>query len=331
MSEINDKTGRGLSLLSGGLDSQLAICVLREQGLHVEAVVFQSPFFKIEAAKKAAHDIGVKLHIVPFTSDIISLVKNPPHGFGGNLNPCIDCHALMIKRAGEMMVEMGFDFVATGEVLNQRPMSQRREAMGIVEQSSEFEGRLVRPLCALLLEPTQPEIDGVIDRSRLLKLSGRGRKPQFELAKKYSLKSYPSPAGGCLLTESGFCRRLGDMRDNAGLDNERLVWMLLYGRHFRLPGGSKLIVGRDSRDNAALKKSRHSEDVMIHTVNIPGPTALLPLGGTDSDIDLAASICAGYGDYGDKKEVVVSLCLGDTVEERTVPVINRDSIREYML
>ncbi len=331
MSETASRPGRGLSLLSGGLDSQLAICVLRDQGLHIEAVVFQSPFFKIEAALKAADDLKVELHVLPFARDILELVKHPPHGFGGNLNPCIDCHALMIKRAGEMMSAMGYDFVATGEVLNQRPMSQRREALGIVAQCSELEGRLIRPLSALLLEPTTPELEGIVDRTRLLSLNGRSRKPQLELARRFSLKSYPSPAGGCLLTESGFCRRLADMRDNDSLDNERLIWMLLYGRHFRLPGGAKCIVGRDNQDNSSLKKVRQLEDVLIHTVNIPGPTVLLPQGGSADDIALAASICASYGDHGLHQEALVAIHLGEHVEERSVPVIDRDQFIQMLL
>ncbi|MDD2600127.1 MAG: tRNA 4-thiouridine(8) synthase ThiI [Kiritimatiellae bacterium] len=331
MSEKAAKVGRGLSLLSGGLDSQLAICILREQGLHMEAVVFKSPFFKIESAKSAALDMGVKLHVVSFTRDILELIKDPPHGFGGNLNPCIDCHALMIKRAGEMMRSMGFDFVATGEVLNQRPMSQRRVALEIVAQSSELGDRLVRPLSALLLEPTQPELDGIIDRSQLLRLNGRGRRPQMELAKKFGLKSYPSPSGGCLLTESGFCRRLNDMRNRGALDDERLVWMLLYGRHLALPGGGKCIVGRDNRDNAALKQARQLEDVMIHTVNIPGPTVLLPLGGTPADIELAASICASYGDHGGAHEVMVRIHQGEHTLEQSAPVVNRELFKEMIL
>ena len=195
--------GRGLCLLSGGLDSQLSICVLRDQGLHVEAVVFASPFFKIEAAKRASENLKVPLQVVSFTQDILELVNHPPHGFGGGLNPCIDCHALMIRRAGELMVEKGFDFVATGEVLNQRPMSQNRRSLGIVEADSALNGRLLRPLSALLLEPTVPELEGKVDRTRLLGLNGRTRKPQMELAKKFGLVEYPSPAGGCLLTEKG--------------------------------------------------------------------------------------------------------------------------------
>ncbi len=326
-----ERHGRGLCLLSGGLDSRLAICVLREQGLHVEAVVFASPFFNSTVANHAAEQLGVKLLVVPFTSDILGLVKHPPHGFGGALNPCIDCHARMIRRAGELMVEKGFDFVATGEVLNQRPMSQNRHSLGIVEKDAALGGRLLRPLSALLLEPTLPETEGVVDRTRLLGLNGRSRKPQMELAKKYGLKDYPSPAGGCLLTEKGFCRKLADVRDHEGFDHERLVWLLLYGRHFRLPGGAKCMVGRDSRDNAALKKSQMKDDVLLYTVNVPGPTALIPCGAGEEDIALAAGICASYGDHGTRTEVTVRIVHGDSLEERVVAPLAKDRFLEWML
>jgi len=323
--------GRGLCLLSGGLDSQLAICVLREQGLHVEAVVFASPFFKITAAKQAAENLQVTLHVVPFTRDIIELVLHPPHGFGGALNPCIDCHARMIRRAGELMAEKAFDFVATGEVLNQRPMSQNRRSLGIVEHDAALGGRLLRPLSALLLDPTLPEAEGIVDRSRLLGLNGRTRKPQMELASRYGLKEYPSPAGGCLLTEKGFCRKLADMRDNEGLDEERLVWLLLYGRHFRLPGGGKCVAGRDARDNAALKRSRCGQDVLLHTVNVPGPTVLIPGGANDEDIARAAGLCAAYGDHGAKGEVVVRILRGETSEDRSVTPLPKEQFQVWML
>ena len=327
----NNNKAKGLSLFSGGLDSILAVCVLRDQGVHVEGVVFKSPFFKIESALRSAEAIDLKLHVVDFTTDILGLVKNPPHGFGGNLNPCIDCHALMLKRAGEMMVEMGHDFVASGEVLNQRPMSQRRQALGIVEKSSGLAGRVLRPLSALHLEPTIPEQEGLIDRDRLLNLQGRSRKPQFELARKFGVKNYPSPAGGCLLTEKGFCSRLADMMSHEGLERERLAWMLLTGRHLRLPDGSKCVVGRNSRDNASLKKQRRDEDTLLHTVNIPGPTALMPLGCTEEDLKLAASICASYGDHRDLKEVVVRVHRNGASEEITVPVIPRDDFKDFIL
>ncbi len=322
--------GRGLCLLSGGLDSQLAICLLREQGVHVEAVVFASPFFKISAAKRAAENLKVKLHIVTFTQDILELVKHPPHGFGGALNPCIDCHARMIKRAGELMSELGFDFVATGEVLNQRPMSQNRRSLGIVENDAALGGRLLRPLSALLLEPTWPETEGLVDRSRLLSLNGRSRKPQMELAAQYGMKEYPSPAGGCLLTEKGFCRKLADLRDHEGLGEERLVWLLLHGRHFRLPGGAKCVAGRDARDNAALKKSQGKGDMLLYTVNVPGPTLLLPCGASEEDLALAAGICAAYGDHGERTAVLVRIVRGDGAEERQVTPLPKERFLGWM-
>lgn len=325
------RVGRGLCLLSGGLDSQLAICVLRAQGLHVEAVVFASPFFKITAAKQAAERLGVTLHIVDFACDILGLVKHPPHGFGGALNPCIDCHALMIRRAGELMAEKGFDFVATGEVLNQRPMSQNRRSLAIVEKDADLGGRLLRPLSALLLEPTVPEQEGLVDRERLLGLNGRSRKPQMALAETYGLKEYPSPAGGCLLTEKGFCRKLADLKGHEGLDDECLVRLLLHGRHFRLPGGAKCIAGRDSRDNGFLKEHRRPGDLVLHTVNVPGPTVLIPRGAGGEDAALAAGICAAYGDHGARKEVTVRFVGDGEAEERAVAPLAKELFSGWML
>jgi hypothetical protein len=322
---------RALSLLSGGLDSQLSICVLRDQGIHVEAVVFSSPFFKIEAAKKAAAKLGVKLHIVPFIKDIVSLVESPRHGFGGAMNPCIDCHARMIQRAGELRKEMGFDFVSTGEVLNQRPMSQTRRSLDTVARDAGLNGLLLRPLCARLLEPTVPEMDGRVDRSRLLDLNGRSRKPQMELAKKFGMTEYPSPAGGCLLTEKGFCRKLADLKSHEGLKDDRLIWLLLYGRHFRLPGGSKCIVGRDVRDNEAIKKLFKDGDSLVHTVNVPGPTGLLPQATSQEDILIAATICAAYGDRGTRSEVIVKVQSPGGTKEISVPPCPKERLQAWML
>ena len=321
------KVGRGYVLL----DSQLAVCVLREQGLWIEGVVFASPFFKIDAAKRAAVQLHIPLHIVDFTQDILELVKGPKHGFGSAMNPCIDCHGRMIRRAGEMMRENGFDFVATGEVMSQRPMSQNRQSLGIVAKDADLGGRLLRPLCAQLLEPTLPEQEGVVDRSRLLGLNGRGRKPQMELAAKYGLTEYPSPAGGCLLTEKGFSRRLADVKGHEGLDDVRLINLLLHGRHFRLPGGAKCIAGRDSRDNQALKNVRQPADVLIHTVNVPGPTLLLPGGASPDDVTLACGICAQYGDHGERAEVVVRIVCGDAAIERPVAPLPKEAFSEYLI
>ncbi|MBR4523703.1 MAG: tRNA 4-thiouridine(8) synthase ThiI [Kiritimatiellae bacterium] len=286
---------RGLSLLSGGLDSQLAVRVLERAGAYVEGVTFSTPFFDCAAAKKAASALGVKLHVVDFTADEIELVKAPPHGFGGAMNPCIDCHATMIRRAGEMMAAFGFDFVATGEVMGQRPMSQNKQALGVVEKSSGLKGRLVRPLSAKLLEPTIPEQEGLLDREALLDISGRQRERQIKLAAELGIVDYPSPAGGCKLTEEGFGRKLKDLRDHEGLDNRELVELLLVARRFRLPGGAGVILGRDQHENAILKDKSHL-GVLVAPVNCPGPTAIVTAAGelASSDLELAKALVAAY-------------------------------------
>ena len=314
------KNARGLSLMSGGLDSQLAVCVLRDAGAEVEGVTFETPFFTSAAARKAAAALGVKLHVIDFTDDEIALVKNPPHGFGGAMNPCIDCHATMIRRAGELMAQLGYDFVATGEVLNQRPMSQNRQSLGVVERASGLVGRLVRPLCAQLLDPTIPEQEGKLDRSKLLGLSGRRREPQFELARKYGLVDYPSPAGGCKLTEKAFGRKLKDLLDHEGLDERRLVELLLVGRRFRLPDGTGVILGRDANENRLLAERRVLSDTLVAPVSVPGPTALLPRVASEADLDVATRIVCAWSRFDSYAgDIKVKIVADATTAERVVP------------
>ncbi len=333
--EMNEKrTAKGLALLSGGLDSQLAVCVLRDQGVHVEGVVFESPFFGSGSAKKAAKALGIPLHVVDFTADILQLIDAPAHGFGGAINPCIDCHARMILRAAELMEKLGFDFIATGEVVNQRPMSQNRQSLGVVARDSGIPDRLLRPLSAKLLEPTLPEREGMIDRERLLGLSGRGRKEQIEIAAAHGLTDYPSPAGGCLLTDKGFANRMRDLQNHEGMGDLRLVQLLRRGRHFRLPGGSKCILGRDRNDNQALRDLASTADIRIHSVNVPGPTLLMPLGArTQEDIDFATAMCADYSDQrNDGAAVIVRVIAADgTVEREVKPTGDRARYRQYTL
>ena len=314
------KKARGLSLLSGGLDSQLAVYVLRDAGAEMEGVTFATPFFAPDAARKAAAALDITLHVIDFTDDELALVQNPPHGFGGAMNPCIDCHATMIRRAGELMTRLGYDFVATGEVLNQRPMSQNRQSLGVVEKASGLVGRLVRPLSAQLLAPTIPEQEGLIDRSKLLGLSGRRREPQFELAKKYGLVDYPSPAGGCKLTEKGFGRRLKDLMVHEGLADRRLVELLNIARRFRLPDGTGVILGRDATENAALVKARAPTDTLLAPISVPGPTALVPKVCTPDGLNQAARLVCAWSRFdtfaGDIKVKVVA---GATTTEHIVP------------
>lgn len=285
--------------MSGGLDSQLAVRVLERAGAVVEGVVFTTPFFGGEGAKRAAAALGIPLHVVDFTDDEIALIENPPHGFGGAMNPCIDCHATMIRRAGEMMAARGFDFVATGEVQGQRPMSQNRQSLGVVEKTSGLSGRLVRPLSAKLLEPTIPEREGRLDREMLLDISGRARDRQIALAAEFGIADYPSPAGGCKLTEEGFCRKLKDLQDHEGLGSRRLVELLSVGRRFRLPGGSSVILGRDSGENAVLRKEPGE---VIAFSDRPGPTALVPVVKSEADLEIARAIVRAWSRGGVGRE-----------------------------
>lgn len=282
---------RGLSLMSGGLDSQLAVKILQRAGAEVEAVMFVSPFFKDDGtAAKAAEALGVKLRKIDFTDDIIALIKNPPHGFGGAMNPCIDCHAKMISRAGELMTELGYDLVATGEVRGQRPMSQNAQSLITVAKASGMAGRLVRPLSAKLLAPTIPEEEGRLNREALLDISGRGRERQIALAAEFGITEYPSPAGGCRLTEDGFSRRLKDLMEHEGIDNRLLVELLVTGRRFRLPGGSSLILGRDRIENERLRKT----GFVIVECSTVGPVAAIPELKCEDDRLLAQQLVDAY-------------------------------------
>lgn len=326
-----ERRARGLSLLSGGLDSQLAVKVLERAGVLVEAVCFSTPFFSPAAAQKAAAALGVKLHVVDFTDDEIALLENPPHGFGGAMNPCIDCHAAMIRRAGEMMRAMGFDFVSTGEVLGQRPMSQNRQSLGVVARSSGLEGRLLRPLSAKLLEPTVPESEGLVDREKLLDVQGRSRERQIALAAEFGIEDYPSPAGGCKLTEEGYGRKLKDLRDHEGLRERRLVELLATGRRFRMPGGESVILGRDKNENELLGRNGDL-GALVRAVNCPGPTALVP--GRDEVSGDVLALVAAYSRsdrLGCDVETAVK-ARGGAETRRAVPrPYARDAFRRYQI
>jgi len=294
---INQGRIKAIVLLSGGLDSQLAVSVLKEQGIEVVGVSFESPFFNADKALKAAEHLGITLHVEKFADDIMALVKHPPHGFGANMNPCIDCHAAMLRRAGGLMSTLQAQFLATGEVLNQRPMSQNMRALKIVAAASGFDGFVVRPLSAQLLPETEPERLGWIKRGKLLALIGRGRNAQMELAKKYGLADFPTPAGGCRLTDPNFAGRLRDLRQHEALDNMQSVMLLRLGRHFRLGPQTKLIVGRHKADNDEIEKHAGPASIMLTTGDIPGPIGMLDANADEATIERAAAICARYGDY----------------------------------
>lgn len=287
---------KAISVFSGGLDSILAAEVIRRQGVEVQAVFFETPFFTSSKAKATAQAIHLPIKIVDITRRHLGVVKDPPHGYGGNMNPCIDCHALMFRIAGEMMEEEGAGFIITGEVLGQRPMSQNRGALSIIDRQSGMEGLILRPLSARHLPLTVPEEKGWVRRDGLMDFSGRSRKPQMELAARFNIKDYPSPAGGCLLTEEVFSRRLRDLMSSDPDFDVRDIELLKTGRHFRIGPGTKLIIGRKEDENTMIESLAGEEDLMITTPSVPGPSALMTGVITDLTEGLAASMTVSYSD-----------------------------------
>lgn len=321
---------RSLHLLSGGLDSQLAVKVLQEQGIEVQGLVYTSPFFTPEAARRAAKNLGVDLKEVDFTPDILTLLKDPPHGFGQGMNPCVDCHARMLKRAGDMMRDFNCSFLSTGEVLNERPMSQNRDMLAVVARDSGYGQWIVRPLSARLLPETEPEIRGLVKREKLLGFQGRNRTPQFRLAAKYNLADYPQPAGGCKLTEPNFVKRLRDLKAHEGLEDVRFIELLKLGRHFRLPAGARLVVGRDEAENGILETNAGEDDVVLKCKSVPGPVALVIGQAADDDIRLGCEVCARYADVAGTAPVLVEIsgCVSGT---RDAVPFARDAIESMRI
>ena len=291
----NRQKARALGLCSGGLDSTLAGLILRDQEIDVEWITFETPFFAAAKARKASEKTGIPLTVKPIYPVYIKMLKDPPAGYGKQMNPCMDCHALMFKLAGEMMKENNFDFLFSGEVLGQRPMSQTRSSLQYVEKHSGFKGYILRPLSAKNLPETIPEKEGLVDRERLLDIAGRSRKRQIALAKQYGLTDYPAPAGGCLLTDVNYSRRLEDLFAHQDACTEEELHLLKYGRHFRLNPHTKLIVGRTQKDNENILKYHNPKtDTLIDVKDHPSPIALVPRGGPKDVIYLAGSICVGY-------------------------------------
>lgn len=288
----------------------LAARVVMEQGIKVAGLSFESPFFGAARARKAAATLGIELRVDDFTATILRLLEHPPHGFGSVMNPCIDCHTAMIRRAGELLPALDCRFVITGEVLNQRPMSQNRRSLDIVAKESGMEDLLLRPLCARLLAPTRPEREGWIDRERLLDFSGRSRKPQMALAERFGITAYPSPAGGCLLTEPTFCCRVKDILDHGAIGNIAALRRLRMGRHYRLDQTVKLVVGRNREDNEALLTTVETGDIVIDCRGIPGPVGIVDRGAADNQILAAAAVCAAHSDGRIRERVPVEICVG---------------------
>lgn len=294
---------KALALLSGGLDSTLAIKVLLEQGVEVEAINFTSPFCLCggsktgcHAATAAAGRLGIRLHREACGQDYLDTIAKPKYGYGRQMNPCLDCRIFKLRRAKEKMPEVGASFLVTGEVLDQRPMSQRRDTLDICERDTGLRGLILRPLSAQVLRPTIPEEKGWVDRSKLPAIRGRGRKPQIELAGALGVTDYPCPGGGCLLTYEDFAARVRDLLAH----DERLTpWntaLLRVGRHLRLPGGAKLVVGKNEQENLAVAGLAREGTAVFAALSSPGPTALAYGPLAMEDLRICAGTVARYAD-----------------------------------
>ncbi|MGL4509756.1 7-cyano-7-deazaguanine synthase, partial [Cetobacterium sp.] len=303
---------KALALFSGGLDSALAIKIIKDQGIEVIALNFVSHFFggKNEKAENMAKQLGVQLEYVNFSSVHTEILKDPVHGRGKNMNPCIDCHALMFKTAGDLMEKYGASFIISGEVLGQRPMSQNYQALEKVKALSPgLENLIVRPLSAKLLPESEPEKLGWIDRSKLLDIQGRSRKTQMELMDKFGIVDYPTPGGGCLLTDPAYSKRLRILEEDGLLEDENsnLFHLLKIGRFFRFEKGKYLIVGREQEDNLKINEFKDYGSLFIRGKEIPGPHMVGFGDLTQDEIDFALDLFSRYSKVKGTTEITLLL------------------------
>jgi tRNA-uridine 2-sulfurtransferase len=337
---------KALGLLSGGLDSTLAVRIMAELGIKVKAINFSTGFCLTDHHRllnrptdrtfyneslRAAQDLDVEIDIIDISQEYKQVLFNPKHGYGAGMNPCLDCRAYMLFKARKLMESEGASFVFTGEVLGQRPMSQYKQALKIVEKDAGLEGLVLRPLSAQLLDPTIPEINGWVDRDKLLSISGRSRKEQIELAEKLNITDYPQPAGGCCcLPDENYTRKLKDLMTHRGVDvlgPEDFV-LLKVGRHFRFPGNVKALVGRDESENNFLERFGEGRMLMESTTHV-GPTTLIEGDVTDELLPIIAGITARYGDGVTEPQVTVQYKAADREGEIQVVPLKPDEYADY--
>lgn len=289
-----------IALVSGGLDSVLAARLVQDLGFDVLGLYFTSVFSKSYGnegntpAVRVARAAGIELRVIDMGQDYIDLVRRPAHGYGKQMNPCIDCKIFMLRRAKSVREETGASFIVTGEVLGQRPMSQRRDTLNVIERESGLRGMILRPLSAKLLPPTRAEEEGLIDRERLLAVSGRSRTVQLALAERLGITGYAPPAGGCLLTDERFAEKLRDLFATTPEPSAVDIRLLALGRHFRLPSGAKAVVGRNAQENATLMSLADAAHRPMVPNGFPGPLALISTDPTEEDKRAAAALILKY-------------------------------------
>lgn len=284
---------RALALYSGGLDSLLSILIVKEQKIDVIALKFLTGFVTSLKEKdfNYAMQFNFEIREIDIREKFIEILKKPKYGYGKNLNPCIDCKIFMLKEAKKLMSDYQASFIVTGEVVSQRPMSQKKELLTVIEKEAFLQGMILRPLSAKLLPPTKLEIEGIINRDLLYDISGRTRKPQIALAKKYGIEKIPQPAGGCVLTDPSFCKKVRDLMVHNELTLKN-VELLKIGRHFRISEKCKAIAGRDEKENKIILNKY--KGLFLYPSDLKGPVVLLSGDYSENEINIAASICVYY-------------------------------------
>ena len=318
---------KALALFSGGLDSILAVKLMLEQDIEVVAVNFVSPCSSEKSGSgiaEAAKRSGVPLKFVDVGKEYLKMVRNPKHGYGKNMNPCVDCRIFILKKAKKIAKDVGAAFIFTGEVLGERPMSQHFQAMKIIKDEAGLKGRILRPLSARLLPETVMEKKGLVDREKLLGIRGRSRKPQIKLAEEFNIKDYPSPAGGCLLTCKEYADKLLDLFEHKKRCSMVDVTLLKVGRHFRL-GGNKIIVGRNEAENEILAAEKARNDYYFEVPDVGSPISVLQGAKTRNAIRTAAALTAFYSDA-ESGEVKVNFGRESLGKSITVSVPNRSEV-----
>ena len=319
---------KALGLLSGGLDSSLAALCLKRQGVEVTAIAFVTPFFGSGKAEAAALQMGIPLIVKDISEIHLEMLKNPQYGYGKNMNPCIDCHAMMFRLAGAIMAEEGFDFLFSGEVLGQRPMSQNATALRTVANYSGHPDRILRPMSARLLPTTAMEEQGLVDREQLLDIQGRSRKPQEALAKEWQLTDYPSSGGGCLLTEIHFSDRLRDLVEHQPGCTVDDVELLKIGRQFRLSELAKLTLGRHQKDNESIRNAAKEGYIVLRALGVSGPLGLVSGQPLEQDLQAAGAILASYGKGKDQESVDILAETPDGEQRFSVVPMPRSASKE---
>lgn len=325
------RTHSCFALFSGGLDSILAVLHMQSSGYEVKPIFFSTPFFGHDKVQETANRIGFDLIVHDLTDLYLKMIENPKYGYGKNLNPCIDCHGLMFHEAGRLMKEHNIDFIISGEVMGQRPMSQRKDALNAVGKLSEIKDLLVRPLSQKLLSDTLPIREGWVIKDEMLDIQGRNRKRQMEMAEDFGIDFYPSPGGGCLLTDAGFSNKLKDLMQYNIMDKISIEF-LKTGRHLRLNDNVKLIIGRNKNENNILSELAKDE-IVLQAKNFPGPLGIIQSKNklTNEDIKLAGSILLRYNSKVENSAIVKYDKNYELNDEIKVEKMAEENTKQYLI